>query len=214
MIQDDTPAMRFFAGTLTQEALNRVIAAPRLPCIIPLQQAHALIGAIAGLAFRVVVEPAPAAKEATDRVRSTWIAFVQAASRLNRTTDALPTPELLAPIGEWVSDFPKRGPGAPASQRDAVVYSMLSSSYHHLFRQAPAATLNGPTSRFIAAFNLMMVEALKKVDRKENGVSVPQARWIEPTAANLSKKIEKHGRNAEADALFQDILRTLARRQT
>ena len=214
MIQDDTPAMLFFAGTLTQGALNRVIAAPRLPCVVPLQQAHALIGAIAGVAFRIVIEPPPAAKEATDRVRSTWIAFLQAASRLKQTTDALPAPELLVPIGKWVSEFPIRGSGAPASQRDAVVYSILSSAYHHLFRQTPAATLNGPTSRFIAAFNLMMVEALKKIDRKDNGVSVPQARWIEPTAANLSKKIEKHGRNAETDALFQNILRTLASRQT
>lgn len=210
---DPVVAERFFAGTLTQEALDRVIAAPRLACVIPLQDAHAVVGAIAGLAFGILIERPPAVEEALARVRKTWIAFARAAASIGRTADCLPMPELLVPIGEWVSGLPKRRPERPASERDAAIYSMLSSAYQHLFEQVPAATVGGPTSRFIAAFNLMMVTVLKTIDQKENGVPLPPLRWPEPTPANLAKKIQKHRQNADVDALFRDILQRIAERR-
>lgn len=214
MIEDGTPVILFFAGALRQEALDRVIAAPRSPIVIPLRHAHAVVAAIAGLAFRVVIEPSPAAKEALDRVRSTWTAFVQAASHLGRTADALPAPEMLGTIGEWVSNLPKRGAGAPAIQSEAMIYPILLSAYQHMYQQTPAGTLNGPTSRFIAAFNLEMTTALATIVRQENGVTVPSPKWPQPTSANLQKKIRTHRGDKGSDALVRDILRKIASQQT
>ncbi len=121
---------------------------------------------------------------------------------------------MLVTIGEWVSNLPKRGSGAPAIQSEAMIYPILLSAYQHMYQQTPAGTLNGPTSRFIAAFNLEMATALAAIVRQENGVPVPSPKWPQPTSANLQKKIGTHRGDKDSDVLFRNILWKIASQQT
>jgi len=194
---------------LTPSAVDRVLEAPQLPYRGPEVSAEAArkgLAIMADKAWGLLAEPAPAPQAEIDDVRAKWLKFARAASKLAKTADALPAPELLVPIGEWVSDLPKRGRGTRANQLDNVIYPCLLAFFHAVYGERPKATRDGAAYRFLQAFNREFASALRVGSWMTNGKPIKAPTWQELNPDTLVKKIERHTGDEQHEAWALNIL--------